>query len=208
MKAELWDQRFAQSEYWYGTRPNDFVVANVSRLPKAASIVELGAGEGRNAVFLARQGFTVTAVDYSVKGLAKTQRLAQQYGVSVETIHADVVQWQPDRQWDAVVVTFLHLPEEQRRQLYALIQRILYPGGYCIAEWFRPEQRLEGYTSGGPPTPALMVSADELRRYFHKDGIVLLQTPVRHLDEGPGHQGPGATVQLIWRKPRRERSQP
>ncbi len=200
MNPERWDERFAAPEFWYGTRPNDFVAQSLPYLEGCTTVVELGAGEGRNAVFLAEQGLTVTAVDYSKQGLQKVQKLAEQRGVSVETICADVLNWQPDRQWDAVVMTFLHLPPSDRPKLFALVQRILVPGGYVIAEWFRPEQRIRGFTSGGPPTPELMVTASELQYHFPQSGILHLATPVRRLDEGPGHQGLGATVQLIWRK--------
>ncbi len=201
MNAERWNTRYQASEYVYGTEPNAFVASQVHLLPEGTRIVELGSGEGRNAVYLARLGFHVTAVDYAEAGLEKTRRLAQTHGVEVETLHADVTSWQPEHTWDAVVSTFLHLPPEHRPSLYALMQRIVRPGGYVIAEWFRPEQRTEGYTSGGPPSPELMVTEDELRRYFPEEGLRYLHSMVRMLREGHGHHGPGAVVQLLWQKP-------
>ena len=201
MRPELWNQRFAEPTFFYGTEPNAFVAETAPRyLRPGAEVVELGAGEGRNAVWLARRGFQVTAVDYAEAGLEKTRRLAAQQGVAIETIQADVTRWQPDRSWDAVVITFLHLPPEARPALYALIHRILRPGGYLIAEWFRPEQRTEGYTSGGPPDPSWMVTADELRRHFDPEGILLLENATPELNEGPGHRGPAATVRLVWQR--------
>ncbi len=201
MRPEFWNQRFADPTFLYGTEPNAFVAEAVPRyLWPDAEIVELGAGEGRNAVWLARQGFRVSAVDYAEAGLSKTRRLAAEQGVAVETIRADVTRWQPDRTWDAVVITFLHLPPEARLSLYALIRRILRPGGYLIAEWFRPEQRTEGYPSGGPPDPSWMITADELRRHFESEGILLLENATPELNEGPGHHGPAATVRLVWER--------
>jgi SAM-dependent methyltransferase len=196
----FWDERFAADEYVYGVQPNDFVRdAAATWLSSPQAVLDLGVGEGRNAVHLARQGHTVTAVDYSAEGLRKTERLAENEGVSVETLQADVREWNPDRAWDAIIVTFLHLPPSDRPGLYALLQRILRPGGTLIAEWFRPEQRTEGYTSGGPPDVDMMVTAEELRTHFDEVGVEELAVAEPMLDEGM-HKGPGATVQFVWRR--------
>lgn len=203
MGSELWNQRFADAAFFYGTEPNAFIAAMAPRyLQPNAEVIELGAGEGRNAVWLACQGFRVTALDYAEAALKKTHQLAVRQGVVVETIQADVTQWQPHRTWDGVVITFLNLPPETRPLLYTLIQRILRPQGHLIAEWFRPEQRTEGYTSGGPPDPTWMVTANELRRHFAPTGIRLLRNATPVLNEGLGHRGPAATVRLIWQQKR------
>jgi Cyclopropane fatty acid synthase and related methyltransferases len=199
--ATFWDDRFANDTYIYGEGPNDFVErAADTWLSPPQDVLALGAGEGRNAVFLARQGHAVTAIDYSAEGLRKTRRLAAGAGVTVETIQADVREWTPDRAWDAVVTTFLHLPPDERPQLYTLIRECLRPSGFLIAEWFRPEQRTEGYTSGGPPDPDMMVTPDELREYFAEDGIEHLEVAEPMLEEGM-HEGPGATVRFVWCRP-------
>lgn len=199
--ADFWNDRYAQDAYVYGTRPNAFVEAAAGRwLADEQEVLALGAGEGRNAAFLARRGHDVTALDYSAEGLRKTRRLAEQSDVSVDTILADVREWQPDRTWDAIVVTFLHLPPADRADLYELLRRCLRPGGVLIAEWFRPEQRTEGYTSGGPPDVEMMVTAEELREHFETGGIERLEAAEPMLDEGM-HEGPGATVRLVWRRP-------
>ena len=203
--ADFWDDRFSSDEYVYGVAPNAFVEsAAADWLDAPQEVLDLGVGEGRNAVHLARQGHTVTAADYSSEGLRKTERLAADAGVSVDTVHADVRDWNPDRTWDAVVVTFLHLPPNERPALYALLRRCLRPGGLLIAEWFRPEQRTEGYTSGGPPDVDMMVTAEELREHFAPAGIEELTGATPVLDEGPHHEGPGATVQFVWRRPKDE----
>jgi SAM-dependent methyltransferase len=199
--ASFWDDRFANDSYVYGDTPNDFVEkAADTWLSPPQDVLALGAGEGRNAVFLARRGHTVTALDYSAEGLRKTHRLAAGADVSVETIQADVRDWTPDRTWNAVVTTFLHLPPDDRPGLYALIRECLPPGGLLLGEWFRPEQRTEGYTSGGPPDPDMMVTPTELREQFTEDGIEHLDVAEPILDEGM-HKGPGATVQFVWRRP-------
>lgn len=197
--ADFWNDRFSADQYIYGVEPNDFVkTAAAHWLSEPQAVLDLGVGEGRNAVHLAQQGHTVTAVDYSVEGLRKTERLAKQTGVNVETIQADVRDWSPNRTWDAIIVTFLHLAPNERSELYTLLRRCLRPGGPLIAEWFRPEQRTEGYTSGGPPDVDMMVTPEELREHFDDAGIEELTVAEPMLDEGM-HEGPGATVQFVWR---------
>lgn len=199
--STFWDDRFSDDTYVYGVQPNQFIEEAVDTwLPASGDVLALGAGEGRNAVYLARQGHTVTAVDYSAEGLRKTRRLAGEWDVSVDTIQADVRDWTPDRAWDAVVVTFLHLPVPDRPPLYRLIRRLLRPDGLLVAEWFRPEQRTEGYTSGGPPDPDMMVTPEELRTHFAAEGIVHLEEAEPMLEEGM-HRGAAATVRFVWRCP-------
>jgi len=198
--ADFWNDRFSADQYIYGVAPNDFVAtAAEDWLTDPQDVLDLGVGEGRNAVYLAQQGHTVTAADYSVEGLRKTKRLAEKSGVEVETVQADVRDWVPDRTWDAVVTTFLHLPPADRPALYDRIRQCLRPGGLLIAEWFRPEQRTEGYTSGGPPDVDMMVTAEELREHFDEPGIDHLEIAEPMLDEGM-HEGPGATVRFVWRR--------
>lgn len=128
--ADFWNNRFSGEEYFYGVRPNAFVESATAHwLPPAQEVLAMGAGEGRNAVFLAPHGQTVTAVDYATEGLRKTERLADEARVNVETIQADVRDWHPDRQWDAAIVTFLHLASSERPRLHRLLQHLLRPEG-------------------------------------------------------------------------------
>lgn len=200
----FWDEKFSDEQFLFGTQPNAFLQSAAERwLSTPQEVLTLGAGEGRNAVFLAREGHTVTAVDYSNKGLRNAQALAAEVGVDLETIQTDVRDWNPDRQWDAVVLTFLHLQPSERPALYELIRRLLHPGGLLVAEWFRPEQATGDYDSGGPPSLELMVSPEELRSHFPSEGIELLETETPFLEEGT-LQGPAATVRFVWKKNEKE----
>ncbi len=201
MNAAFWNDRYRSDTYVYGTEPNQFIRQQADRLPAGGSVLALGAGEGRNAVFLAEQGFDVTALDYSEEGLRKLQVLAAERGVSVATIQADVTTWAPGRTWDGLVVAFLHVPPAERPALYRTMQTALRPGGVLVTEWFRPEQVTGGDESGGPPTAAMMVTEDELRAHFPVDGIQMLRVVETHLNEGPHHSGPAAVVQFVWKRP-------
>ncbi|NNF58384.1 MAG: class I SAM-dependent methyltransferase, partial [Rhodothermaceae bacterium] len=185
--GQFWDGQFADVAFRYGTAPNAFIAAQAGRIPVGAEVLAVGAGEGRNAVWLAEQGFRVTALDLSEVGLAKTRRLADERGVSVETVQADVRVWRPERAWDAAVCTFLHLGPAKRSVLYRALRTSLRPGGLLLAEWYRPEQVTEGYTSGGPPDVAMMVPLAELRTAFAADELLLAEAVEVVLNEGVHH---------------------
>ena len=204
MDASFWNDCFGAptSDFVYGTAPNKFIEREARRLPQGASVLALGAGEGRNAVFLAGQGFDVTALDYSEAGLIKTRHLATERGVRVETVQADVTSWTPKRVWDAVVIAFLHLPAPHRPALYQSIQQALRPGGLLIAEWFHPRQRAEGYESGGPPAKSMMIGPEELKKHFAPASgeALLCEVTEQALNEGTHHQGPAAVTHFIWQR--------
>lgn len=201
MDPSFWNERYGKPGFAYGTAPNAFLAAEAHRIAAGAAVVDLGAGEGRNAVFFAARGCRVTAVDTSEAGLAKATRLAAAHGVPLDTACADVLAWTPPEPVDAVVVAFLHLPSGQRPALYAHVQAMLRPGGVLLAEWFRPEQLRYGYPSGGPRASDLLIPPDELRRHFAPDGIQLMEHLDTELNEGPFHQGRAAVVRLVWRRP-------
>ncbi len=199
-RSAFWDARFGSEVYTYGIRPNAFVAQEAHRFPAGSRLVDLGTGEGRNAVFLAEQGHHVTALDYAEAGLEKARTLARERGVEIETAQADLAYWTPSQQWDGAVCTFVHMRLGERVRFYTAIQAALKPGGLFIAEWFRPEQRKDGYTSGGPPTLDLMTKPRELAQHFIWGDILLCEPAEPTLNEGPFHQGPAATVRFIFRK--------
>src|SRR5699024_5628860 len=87
---QFWDERFSQPEYYYGKLPNDFLKEQAGVFPKAGQLLSLGEGEGRNAVFMAQQGYAMTALDSAPAGLDKTQQLAKEKKVEVEALIAQL----------------------------------------------------------------------------------------------------------------------
>ncbi|MDD3530037.1 MAG: class I SAM-dependent methyltransferase [Gallionellaceae bacterium] len=196
----MWDQRYAGEDYAYGTAPNDFLVAMAERLPAAGRVLCLGEGEGRNAVWLARRGLAVTGVDASAVGLAKARRLAEAAGVTIETVHADLAELDlGEACWDAVVSIFCHLSPALRRRVHAGVARALAPGGVFLLEAYTPAQL--SFASGGPPDAALMMSLAELRAELAPLAMELGQEVERDIHEGLYHQGRGAVVQVLARRP-------
>src|SRR3712207_895765 len=136
----MWDERYSTEEYAYGTKPNQFLEENVSQIPKGR-VLTLAEGEGRNAVFLAKQGYSVTAVDGSLVGLNKARKLAEENAVVVELIHADLADYDlGENRWDGIVSIFCPLPASLRKQLYKKVEVGLKPNGVFLLEAYTPEQ--------------------------------------------------------------------
>ena len=196
----MWDERYAEDDYVYGTEPNDFLRAAVANVPRGRALC-LAEGEGRNAVFLAQQGFDVLAVDSSAVGLQKAQRLAEDREVQIETLVADLADYaiEPDS-WDLIVSIFCHLPPDVRRRLHAEVVAGLRPGGVFILEAYTPAQLEWG--TGGPPTAELMMKREALTEEL--EGLEFEEAVERERDviEGRFHTGRGAVVQVLAHKPR------
>jgi len=195
MGAEFWDERYRADEYAYGREPNDFLGAEAARIPRGR-VLCLAEGEGRNAVFLARQGHDVTAVDFSAEGLGKTERLAREQGVHVTTVCADLATYQPeDDAFAGIVSIFAHLPPGVRKRVHAWVPRALVPGGVFILEAYRPEQLQ--FNTGGPRDATLLMSLAELRDELAPLKIEVGREIERQIDEGSYHRGASATVQVV-----------
>ena len=112
----MWDQRYSDPGFSYGTEPNDFLAANAERyLPARGEILSLGEGQGRNAVFLASRQFRVTGVDGSAVGLAQAKALAKERGVHIETVVADLETFDLGiERWDGIISIWCHTPSAVR----------------------------------------------------------------------------------------------
>lgn len=191
----MWDNEYDTEEYVYGREPNDFLKENFKALPQG-KILCLAEGEGRNAVFLAKQGYDVTGVDISKVGLAKAEKLAAENGVSVHLICEDLLSFDMgEKQWDGIVSIFCHLPEAQRQELYRRVEKALKPTGKLLIESYTPDQLK--HKTGGPPKAEMMTSKTTLKRELPNIAFDHLVELERDIVEGRNHFGLGAVVQAI-----------
>ena len=191
----MWNERYNQPDYVYGTLPNDFLASVAASLPHG-KLLSLGEGEGRNAVYLASLGYEVTAVDSSDVGLEKARRLAAEKGVQITTITADLgdFQIQPNH-WDAIISIFCHVPSAIRLPLHQAVVNGLKPGGVFVLEAFTPRQ-LEMKT-GGPASPDLLMTLASLRQELAGLRFVQAAELDRNVLEGKFHTGQAAVVQIV-----------
>jgi SAM-dependent methyltransferase len=196
MTQNPWDERYSASDYFYGKEPNDFLREQIGRLPAGGKVLCLAEGEGRNAVYLVREGFQVTAVDGSRVGLQKLEALAKDSGVSVTTICADLAEFeiQPGS-WDAIIAIWCHLPSALRRKVHAASVQGLRKGGVFLLEAYRPEQLK--YGTGGPKDLDFLMNLEILRPELSGLKLDVQVEQDREIHEGKGHQGTSAVVQVL-----------
>lgn len=198
MNPSFWDNRYARTDFVFGTQPNDFLRSCAGHIP-AGPVLCLGEGEGRNAVFLAGRGHAVTAVDQSATGLAKARRLAAERGLTLDTKVADLSDFPIESgAWAAIISIFLHLPPALRARVYARVAAGLQPGGVFILEAYTPAQLAFG--TGGPKEVALLPTLAGLRAELAGLDLVIALECERDVIEGTGHTGRAAVVQVLARR--------
>jgi SAM-dependent methyltransferase len=157
MRASDWDRRYAEQQQW-SSGPNALVAELLDGLPPGDA-VDLAAGEGRHALWLAARGWRVTAVDFSATGLARGQ--AQPGAERVTWVTADVLGWTaPESSLDLVLVAYLHLPEPDVAGLLTRAVGWLRPGGRLLVLGHDVDNVTAGV--GGPQDPAILHSVDRL----------------------------------------------
>jgi len=149
-QLERWNGRFSADGYVFGTEPNAFLATQRARLAPGMRALSVADGEGRNSVWLARQGLAVTAFDFSPVGLDKARALARESGVSVDYFQSDIYAWDWSAQaYDVVAAIFIQFAAPaQRERIFTGLSEALAPGGLLILQGYRPEQL--AYGTGGP----------------------------------------------------------
>jgi SAM-dependent methyltransferase len=187
MRAEEWDERYAERQQW-SAEPNRLIAELLSGLP-AGDAVDLAAGEGRHALWLAGLGWRVTAVDFSDRGLARGR--AQPGADRVTWITADVTTWSTDpASLDLVLVGYLHLPEPEPTSLLIRAVGWLRPGGRLLVLGHDVENLTAGV--GGPQEPAILHSVDRLAPVAALLDVDRLEQVQRETPEGT------ALDTLLW----------
>ncbi len=155
-----WNQRYEGDELLWTARPNSFLVEEIGALTPGRAL-DLACGEGRNAVWLAEQGWQVTGVDFADVALEKARLLAEQRGVRVEWIRADLLEYAPPPEaFELVIVFYLQMPPEPLRPILARAAKAVTPGGTFLLVAHDSSNLTHGY--GGPRDPAALYTADDV----------------------------------------------
>lgn len=199
MSSEFWNERYGGAELVYGAAPNEFLQSVADRIPRQGTALDIGAGEGRNALFLASLGLDVLAVDQSDVGMAKAGRLAKERGLALRTQAADLREFDAEPEsFDVVSSIFVHLPADLRAAVHANIVRWLKPGGVFVLEAYSPDQLARG--TGGPKDPTMLAALPVLLHELKGLRIEHQASLVRRVVEGTFHSGEAAVVQILARK--------
>lgn len=197
-----WNTRFEHPDYVFGTEPNAFLAACESRLPEnGGKALAIADGEGRNGVFLAECGLDVLSVDFSPNAQTKARALAEERGVKMATKTADIIHWDwPDGEYDVVAAIFFQFAgPKDRETIFAGLRKALKPGGLLILTGYRPEQL--GYGTGGPKVLENLYTRGLLEEAFGDFEDLEIGEHDSEVDEGHGHKGMSALIDLVGRKP-------
>jgi SAM-dependent methyltransferase len=197
MERADWDRRYRGTELVWTAQPNRFVVEELQGLPPGRAL-DLGSGEGRNAVWLAEGGWQVTAVDFSLVALDKARRLAQARGVTVDWVLADLYGYRPEPgAYHLVLVAYLHLSPLERVAVLAGAVGALAPGGTLLVIGHDLANLTQGV--GGPQDPAVLYTPEAI--VAELDGLTVhrAERVRRPVDTAPE---PGLAVDTLVRATR------
>ena len=198
---ERWQGRYAATEYVFGEEPNAFLAAQKDLLPKSGRVLAVADGEARNGVWLAQQGLDVHSIDFSPNAQRKARALAEKRGVELNFEIWDIDDFPfPEDAYDVVVEIFTQFstPHERARK-WAGMLRTMKPGGLLLIEGYTPKQLQ--YGTGGPKEIDRLYTREMLESAF-ADGLSRYEIKEydAHFDEGGGHAGMGAVIDLVGYK--------
>lgn len=193
-----WNERYAGKHLVYGYQPNEYLKQELAKLEPGALLLP-GEGEGRNALWAAKQGWEVTAFDASDVAQAKASKLFAENGVRVQYHVTDILHFASNHQFDAIGLVYVHLQKDIQQQVANKLTSMLKPKGILILEMFHPEQI--PLTSGGPKNPAMFAAISELKDQYKYLTIEELRKEEVELNEGLLHRGKAIVIRMRAVKP-------
>jgi SAM-dependent methyltransferase len=198
----MWEDRYRSAgDYLFGVAPAAFLTDNADWLTPGKRALAVSDGEGRNSIYLAEKGLEVTAFDMAPTAVERGKALAIAKGVLVDFHVSDWASWDwSEGQYDLVIAIFIQYADPAARAgQFADLRRALAPGGVLMLHGYTPEQVALG--TGGPGNPAHMYTVEMLQDAFGDWQIERLAAYERDVQEGKGHSGRSALIDLIARKP-------
>jgi len=199
--ARTWNQRYEGDDYIFGTEPNAWLREQGAHFPAGGRVLSVADGEGRNSVWLARQGLRVDAFDISDVGVAKARKLATAAGVDVNYSVSDCDAWPwPVAAYEGIAAIFFQFADPAlRARLFERMIAALKPGGVLVLQGYTPKQL--DYKTGGPPQVSHLYTPELLREAFAAMEILVLRDYEDDLNEGSRHSGRSAVIGMVARKP-------
>ncbi len=196
MDREAWDRRYEERDLVWSAEPNQFLPPAVARLEPGRAL-DLAAGEGRNAIWLAEQGWEVTAVDFSEVAIGKGRQIAEARGIDVEWVVSDVLAYAPQPEFDLVVIFYVHFLDPEMQRLFGVAREALRPGGRLIALGHHLKNLDGGY--GGPQFPQVLWTEERIAPLIAGMEIVEFGERLRPVVAKPGELIPEGTTAIdLW----------
>jgi len=198
-----WNDRYSIDEFAYGEQPNNYLKEQLEKLD-VGTILFPAEGEGRNAVFAAKLGWTASAFDISEEGKNKASRLAEINEVTIDYQLGELqtLNYIPG-QFDVIALIYAHFPADIKSLYHKTLDKYLRKNGVVIFEAF--SKRHIDYISknekvGGPKDIEMLFSIDELKSDFANYEIIELAEKEIELNEGLFHNGVGSVIRFVGRK--------
>ncbi|WP_456314564.1 class I SAM-dependent methyltransferase [Pseudomonas shirazensis] len=201
--TQRWDDRYSNEEFAYGEEPNNFFKEQIEKL-NAGAILFPAEGEGRNAIYAAKLGWTVAAFDISAEGKNKALKLAEANNVSIDYQVGELesLNYQPE-QFEAIALIYAHFPAEIKSSIHKTLDKYLSQNGIIIFEAFS-KNHLEYLALndkvGGPKDIESLFSVGEIQADFFNYEIIELVEKEIELNEGLFHNGKGSVIRFVGRK--------
>ena len=199
--TQFWNERFDKEEFIFGKEPNEYLVKKTKQYLKPQDkVLCIADGEGRNGVWLAKQGMQVVGFDASDIALAKAKQFAKDNQVEVDYAFSDTDSYAwPENTYDAVIGIFIQFADPaMRARIFEQAHRATKPGGLFILQGYTPKQ-LE-YKTGGPSLIEHLYTEELIRDLAKEFEILELISYEQELSEGPRHTGMSALLGLVARK--------
>ncbi|MDH5259734.1 MAG: class I SAM-dependent methyltransferase [Gammaproteobacteria bacterium] len=194
-----WNERYATDEWLFGTEPSEFLVEHKHLFTSGQKVLAIGDGEGRNGVWLAKQGLEVTTLDIAENAVNKAQRLARRESINIEALCQDIVTWDwPSQHFDAVVSIFVHLPPHDRHLVNRRISTCLKPAGLFFLEAYHKKQ-IE-YATAGPTDSGMLYDEAEILSEFSTMKTLHISTQETEIRDKDGSSTKGCSVQFAGRR--------
>ena len=197
----MWEDRFAQEGYVFGTEPVPFLLKHDALFHAGQSVLSIAEGEGRNGVHLAKKGLSVTGVEFAPSAVAKAEKLAALNGVHPTFIQSDLFEWDwPPNEFDITMGLFFQFVGPVERDI--LWRKMLHatrPGGLIVIHGYTPKQ-LE-FGTGGPPDAANMYTCASFNEVFEGCEVLVCEEYEAEQRSGSAHVGMSALIDYVARKP-------
>lgn len=195
----FWNDRYKSDEYFYGEEPNAFIKEQAFRLTNYHKVIAFAVGEGRKAVFLARQGHKVTAIDYSEDGLEKTKKLAEKHNVEVHTKKVDLLaDSSPVNEYDAAIMVFGHFHNDHQKMILDKMIQTIKPGGLIMFEVYSKKQI--NYGTGGSKDIDMLYDPIDILTWCEEHEVIHFFNGEQERVEGKGHTGLADVIQVVISK--------
>lgn len=199
LSKDKWDKQFSSNPFTYGKTVNQFVKTNSQLFQNESKIACFAEGEGRNAVYLAKQGHHVTALDHSYVGLKNAQLLASENDVRLQTIVADLtLEMELTNQFDAAIMVFGHVSKNKQTALIENLINTVKPGGYIMFEVYSEAQI--DYDTGGPGNLGALYNPIDVLKWIENYHCKHFYYGEADRQEGYRHTGIGHVIQVIIQK--------